>query len=338
MTRSARGAVGSAYRTLMLLTAIPLCLGQGCPGTPPPADSGPLAATIYGDGSAGDLIITADSSLASLVPDGNWQFRNITIAGNTVFSVPSGTTLRCTGTFTNNGVVLVGPGTVAPETAQVAHPGVSRAGAEPGEDQPSTIIAGGGRGGQGLIDIQALSLFEAPVNAGGAGGTSFLQQGARGGGGFRLLARGPVVNQGTIRADGDTCLLAGAGGGAGGVIILASPESILNAGAIFAEGGYGGPSLYSFGGGGGGSGGIVRFISPSIAAGAVSVAGGGGGSPSSIATDTTRHGGAGGGACGGDGGYGGSVVYEPLNTAHPGQPGEKGQIISTTADPTALFW
>jgi hypothetical protein len=40
----------------------------------------------------------------------------------------------------------------------------------------------------------------------------------------------------------------------------------------------------------------------------------------------------------GTGGFGGSVIFEPFNIAHVGQPGEVGQVVTIPAGPTAFFW
>ncbi|MCA9245180.1 MAG: collagen-like protein, partial [Phycisphaerales bacterium] len=58
---------------------------------------------IYGDGTAGDVVVTADAALADLNADGNLQFRDLTIDAGVTLDVPGGTVLRCSGKLVNNG-------------------------------------------------------------------------------------------------------------------------------------------------------------------------------------------------------------------------------------------
>src|SRR5262249_49816779 len=64
----------------------------------------------YGDASQGDVDVTATTDLYALIPTLNFQFRNFTVDAGVTLTVPSGTVLRCTGTFSNNGVITVLPG------------------------------------------------------------------------------------------------------------------------------------------------------------------------------------------------------------------------------------
>jgi hypothetical protein len=97
------------------VTVLPVMLiwaaGQGCgtsqvstPGPPgPPGTDGQLR--IYGDGSAGGVKVSATTDLLTLVPNGNFQFDNLTVDATATLNVPSGTVIRCTGTFTDNGSI-----------------------------------------------------------------------------------------------------------------------------------------------------------------------------------------------------------------------------------------
>jgi hypothetical protein len=119
-------------------------------------------------------------------------------------------------------------------------------------------------------------------------------------------------------------------------VILASPVSVTNNGAINASGGSGGSGgpLDELGGGGGR--GIVHFLSPSITTVAVTVIGGAPGTSAlpNIAINPHAGGGAG-GACGGDGGSGGQVDMTGVRGA--ANPGTKGYLLQTPVDPTSLF-
>ena len=59
---------------------------------------------IYGDGSAGDLLVASGSVSLSAT---NTQYHNIQVASGALLIVPSGTVLRATGTFVNEGTVQV---------------------------------------------------------------------------------------------------------------------------------------------------------------------------------------------------------------------------------------
>jgi hypothetical protein len=58
---------------------------------------------VYGDGTAGERNVTANATLE----DVNLQYTNFRVASGVVLTVPSGTVIRCTGTFTNDGTILV---------------------------------------------------------------------------------------------------------------------------------------------------------------------------------------------------------------------------------------
>ncbi len=315
----------------------------GTPGTPGPAGAagadGQLR--IYGDGSAGARTVTADT----MFDEPNLQFTNFTVASGVTLTIPSGTVIRCTGAFTNNGTILVGHGSPGAKEAvrastidstyQPPGQGVALAPAARGELGPAGNFYFGGFGGIGLSAAQARSVLRPGVNAGG-GGSCGVFSGSDGGGSLTVLAAGPIVNAGTVRADGAGPGVFGSGGGAGGVIVLASKERVANSGVVRAHGGAGGPNGSSDGPGGGGGGGIVHLLSPVIDdAGTVTVAGGAAGTLTGTTASGLRAGGGAGGSCGGSGGGGGSVGSNDV--AQVAGAGSPGHVLQTVADPTALF-
>jgi hypothetical protein len=327
--------------------------------TGPQGPTGPKGATgaegadgqlrIYGDGSG--LAKTVSSS--ELFSDPFAMYTDVVIDSGATLTVPSGTVIRCTGSFVNNGTIVVQPGTPggladSDTTSTIrplihpAHPGVSGRSPSSGESGDSTNSRSGGKGGVGLTQFQA-SLLRYPGSfAGGAGAGGFFVGGA-GGGSLVVLCAGAITNNGRIRADGGagTGNQISGGGGGGGVIILASKTSVVSSASsqLLARGGNGANSGSFTGPSGGGGGGIVHLIAPSVnATGAtVSVAAGSAGAVSTAEIDLTlRSGGHGGGASGGNGGQGGLVPVSSKQgqIAFDGEPGE---IIYTIADPTSLF-
>jgi hypothetical protein len=307
---------------------------------------------IYGDGSAGALTVAANGVLfEGIAADGNLQFTDVTINAGVALTVPSGTIIRCNGTFTNNGTIVVldgaaggrstsvnntvGTGTV-PGSAS-ANPGVSRVAAQSGELGDASRV--GGVGGGGLSAGEARVLLK-PTVGGGGGGVCPAQaangSGGDGGGAFVVLAGGAIANTGAINAAGLDGL-GGGGGGAGGFVVLASPTSISNTGTLDLSGGDGGVATNRNAGGGGGSGGIVHFLSPAITTGTPNITGGLGAAAVGAGSVTAipRAGGGGGGAAGSTGGTGGTVNAVGSTTA--GTNGGLGHVLQTQVDPTALF-
>ncbi|HEV7730874.1 MAG TPA: hypothetical protein VGR62_01870 [Candidatus Binatia bacterium] len=319
----------------------------GPPGAPGsdglPGPGGELR--IYGDGSAGAGVADSITSLETT----NLQFTDLTIPTGATTFVASGTVIRCTGTFTNNGTLVVGDGaegarfffanTNSVELAsRGAHPGVSRGAAMSGE-RAMGVSSNPGAGGTALEARQARRLLVPGVVGGGGGGYGSGQggSGGTGGGSVTILAATAVLNNGVIDASSHSQQTFGTGGGAGGVIIIASRGSISNNGVLRADGTEGGDSFLDGAGGGGGGGGLVHLLAPVInAVGSVSVAGGppgAQGSPGSVTTPF-RYGGGGGGACGGQGGQGGDVNNSSPGAASAGSPG---QTFESLLDPTSLF-
>ncbi len=302
---------------------------------------------IYGDGSEGALTV---SSSQSLIPVGN-QFTNVIINAGQTLTVESGTVLRLTGNFTNNGTITVnsyaaGAFLVISPTASNTVPSVAPAGngvaAAPGSIGAfgtDAVLLVGGSIGIGMAEAVARNLLHPGVLGGSGGGSAFSGEGGGGGGGsFVVLAEGAVVNNGVIQALG-TSVIQGGGGGGGGIVILASRTSVTNSntGTISVAGGSGSPSTASNGAGGGGGGGIIHLMSPTTPTntGTLTVAGGAAGSNAIAVTDSPRIAGAGGGSCYGAGGSGASVTTG--NVSQSNSAGNSGISILTTADPTSLF-
>lgn len=306
---------------------------QGAPGE----DGEDGALRIYGDGSAGARSFTA----SALFTDSNPQYTNLVIAAGVTLTVPSGAVLRCSGTFINQGTIIIQPATRnAPRFADsgAAAAGGSSAGAE----------ALGGAGGTPLAIGVSRGLLRLALMGAGNGYRKEGDADSDGGGNFTVLCRGAVQNSGTIRADGIDASLAYRGGGAGGFVILASNESVVNSGTIEARGGDGGvleatdATFNGHGPGGGGGGGIVHLIAPVVTnSGSVTVSGGAGGPAGGAGaiTGLVYDGGGGGGGSGGAGGDGGTVnpggIGDDSTTA--GEAGDPGQIITTVADPASLY-
>ncbi len=332
-------------------------LGEtGAPGTPgTPGSPGNAGADgqlrIYGDGSAGARTVGADENWEDpLVAPTNFQFTDLTIVPGVTLTIPSGTVIRCTGTFTNNGTINVqgaatgadrdgtDAGTIEPSVRN-ANPGLGLSPAGSGELGPATSTLSAGEGGDGMGQTAARQLVDPGPFGGGGGGGGFAGTGGTGGGTLVVLAATAIRNQFAINADG----LAGAtgtGGGGGGVVILASRGTVSHAGpaTISAKGGDGSPSGVSDGAGGGGGGGIVHLLAPALVSdGTVTVDGGVAGAAGAAASVTgdPRSAGGGGGSCAGEGGNGGGVSTG--GTPATAVAGQAGHFLQTQADPTALF-
>ncbi len=310
---------------------------------------------IYGDGWAEVNTVSTNEDWrdAEELP-ANLQFTDFTVDPGVTLDVPSGLVIRCIGTFTNNGTIIVstaaagglraasGGRTRVDASVRPAHPGIAKSPAGAGEMGDDTYERKGGLGGLHLTEAEARLVLAPGIAGGGGGGASLGESdgGGGGGGSFTVLAGAGVVNNGTIIADGESVSIGGGGGGAGGVVILASVYSVTNgaAGDIRAEGGAGGDSDTNEGAGGGGGGGIVHLLAPSVKNdGAISVAGGSAGNAGNFGSVTAlpRAGGGGGGGCGGSGGNGGGVTDDDDPAA--ASAGGSGFSLQTLVDPTALF-
>ena len=301
---------------------------------------------IYGDGSLGDITVTNSTDLLALVPSRNFQFRNLTIAANGSLIVPSGAVIRCSETFTNNGIINVDFAESDRNSQIVPGAGISHQVASNGEFA-TAAPAEAGQGGDGVSEAEATFILTSDPRGGGAGAGPgrmvLFNSGNLGGGRFIVLARNSITNSGPIDAgakDGTS----GAGGGGGGILILASAGSVTNTstGQLIAHGGNGGDAEAgnNVAGGGGGGGGIVHLLAPTITnMGSVDVLHGGGGNGTS-GTPGICGGGGGGGASGGNGGPGGPVLLTQnpnIVELHIGNDGDDGYFIQTIGDPTSLF-
>jgi hypothetical protein len=305
----------------------------------------------YGDGSAGAVTFT--DPFVNL--PNNAQFTDLTIPAGTTLFLEAGAVVRCTGTFTNNGLIIVrdtqNGGDLRPFNAGALYPsfvapdpGISQTAALVGELGDATADRIGGFGGRGWQSGLPRNQPLIPREGGGGGAGRFSNgpspgEGGEGGGSAAILAQVAIVNAGTIRANGNQTVSGpGGGGGGGGVLLLASSGSITHTGSIEALGGSGAVSDQYGGPGGGGGGGYVRFFAPSITnTGVINVSGGVAGpasAPGAI-NASLRQGGGGGGASLGTGGQGGTVLADGgVSIALPGQ---NGQVVQTIGDPTSLF-
>jgi hypothetical protein len=340
----------------------------GDPGAPgSPGADGQLR--VYGDGSAGAKTVAADELWTGGTAPTNFQFTDVTINAATTLTVPSGTVIRCTGTFTNNGTIVVQEGASGAFVSSSQFLGSSFGGvnipgeagialraAQSGEIGDTTSSLRGGIGGTGVPAEHARSILAPGVKAGGGGGASYVDSflggsndGNPGGGSLVVLCQGAVVNNGTITADGASPtsfdpgggpIFFGGGGGGGGVVILASKGSVTNGatGTVNARGGAGKASDDNEGASGGGGGGIIHLLAPAVTnSGATAVTGGLGGvaGAGGSVSGATRGAGGGGGASGGGGGSGGGIssTDDPANATN----GSDGYLVTSTVDPTALF-
>lgn len=321
-----------------------------------------IGSLFAGDGSAGDLVISADTDWTTTSPP-NLFFDNVTINATTTLTVPSGTTIYCAGTFINNGLILVASNnnrrgqfngisnlrTTTPATINLrlttANPDIGDAAssATNGSWSPNSGQSfSGGAGGNAMQEAAIRSSIGRMYRGGGAGGGG-SSLGASGGGALRVLCQGDISNNGEIRANGNDAG-SGGGGGGGGVIVLASPTSVqhLGTGALNANGGNGGDAAVFGnllrGAAGGGGGGIVALISPTLVnSGSTNVNGGTGGVGATLTNDSDRMSGGGGGASGGNGGGGGFMNPGTNATAFAGTDGSLGITVLIAASPEALF-
>lgn len=307
-------------------------------------EQGPTGATgadgalrIYGDGSSGSRSITS----SILLNDTNPQYRDFIVASGVTMQVPSGTVIRCTGEFRNEGTIQVLP-------ALREHPRFGDTGQRLMTANSGGLEAPGGSGGRALAAGAAKSLLRLGLIGGGHGYREPESSGGEGGGNFTVLCRGDILNSGSITADGSSAGAAAQGGGGGGFVVLASASLVTNSGVIQARGAAGGslrptdPNSTGYGPGGGGGGGIVHLISPQAGAlGTITVSGGAGGAAGGAGaiTGLVYIGGGGGGGAGGVGGDGGKVNSGNAgnDSTASGENGQVGQVIQTTADPAAFF-
>lgn len=142
--------------------------GQPGPAGPPGADG---ALRIYGDGSLGDVEVTSSVTFADIALNGNTQFRGLVIRASGTLTVPSGTVIRCSESFQNDGSVVVLP-VAAPTDITTAPPaqGISDRTAGNGVAGDSSEIRHGGTGGLGVSEGEARSILTSDPRGGGSGG------------------------------------------------------------------------------------------------------------------------------------------------------------------------
>lgn len=331
---------------------------QGIPGNDgvPGADG---SLRIYGDGSAGAFVHASGTQFN----EENLQFTDFTVNAGTTLNLPSGTVIRCSGTFTNNGTIQVArfagggrsnmEGVVATiatvDGVSPAHPGIGIESAATPEFGDSSSPRTGGSGVSGYSTTGSMAglrslLLPGPIGGGGGAGRR-NGNGAQGGGTLVVLCDQGIVNNGSIQANGGTAGAAGGGGGGGGLVIFASRSSITNtsAGAISANGGKGGDANNGVGAtcaaAGGGGGGLIHLLAPVVTVSDPSDLTVSGGQPGIAAniTSNPRSGGAGGGGSVGSGGQGATVETTGDTTTTPATAGGVGQVLIDLIDPTALF-
>lgn len=299
---------------------------------------------VYGDGSAGALVVDDASGDVSLINQ-NLNFTNITISAGRQLTISRGLTVRCTGTFTNEGTVdslyssqnstfhAADTNTVDAFSAAWAS-NFWNSISKTGELALDGSIAAYGEGGYGMTQAAAATWINPPKKACGEGAPGSGQTGFCGQT-IKVFCKGQIVNNGTIDASAPNGG-SGAGGGSGGFVVLASQTGITNNGMISANGGNGGNSSTSSGPGGGGGGGVIHLLAPTIdGTGSTLVLGGSPGADSGDTSVNPRRGGGGGGGLGGSGGHGGTVNAD--NSVGTATSGSAGHSLTTAGDPTALI-
>jgi hypothetical protein len=306
------------------------------------------ATAFYGDGSAGSLTVNSDVEFDE---GDNLDFTNLTIARGVTVTVSSGTVIRCTGRFRNNGTIVVNFGAAGGERAgfdtstidgaeRLPSAGIASTAASSGEIGSNAASRSGGFGGLGILDVEALHVTDPSLLAGGSGGAA-LARGGDGGGFLLVIAQQELVNAGLIDANGsagDT----GGGGGGGGVVILASALRVTNDtnAEIRVRGGDGGNADIAEGPGGGGGAGIIHLIAPTIDdSGTLDVTGGAQGMNGAAGSVTAniRSGGGGGGASSGNGGNGGAVGTGATANPSAARDGADGVVLLTESDPLVIL-
>jgi len=306
------------------------------------------ASRFYGDGSAGALTISAPETWVTTPPAGNnLNFTNVVIDAGGELTVPAGTTIRCSGTFTNNGTITVTNATNSGSYHLSSAPAVNgglvvgrgdarKAAGSPDGHTALGVILSAGLGGAGIPQTVAASSFNNFKIGGGSSGRSVFNGGFSGGGLVKISCQGGIINNGIIEANSFF-------GGGGGIVILASSTAIDNdSGTINANGGQGADALnntiflfYSRGAAGGGGGGIIVLVAPTITnLGTTSVAGGSAGTGATL-TQALHSAGSGGGASGGNGGTGGGVTA--ANVASASTAGGDGYVLEITANPAHMM-
>jgi hypothetical protein len=122
---------------------------------------------VYGDGSAGDLVVRAGATLE--LDGSNPQYETIVVDGE--LTIPSGITLRSrTIAIGPSGSVVVGYGTSGPRDDGIPHPGLSRRGAVLGQAGTGAVPLTGGSGGEGISEPSARTVLRLGLDGGGGSG------------------------------------------------------------------------------------------------------------------------------------------------------------------------
>ncbi len=300
--------------------------GPSGPAGPAGPAGAPGDARVWGDGSAGALVISAPTDWVTNPAPANLQFTDVTISST--LTIPGGMILRATGSFTitQSGSIIVAAGAASP----IAYKGIA------------STIASFNHGGKAIPASAVYSLLRPPADAGGSGaglpnldGQFMLSNGGAGGGSLVIRAAGNFTSDGTIFARGGDATSGGGGGGGGGVIVLAYKGTFSGKALLKAQGGNGtsgqqinanNQQIFYAGGGGGGGAVIVLGPNANVAASAASVVGGTAGA--SFSPIFTGIGG------GGSGGAGGLPIAFSAGTG----PGATGLVVTIQlADPAPLF-
>ena len=205
-----------------------------------------------------------------------------------------------------------------------------------------TVIGPGG-GGSGGYMVPATLGFTYFSASGGGGSLKILAKGLLVAGNIQAVGEEGQIPLHVVSTSGKLSAIPASGGGAGGVVILASATAISATGQIDVQGGDGGNGrtvsytsssgqqvTVGLGPGGGGGGGLIRLLAPQVDASGFDVSAGSNGSGS-----VPDYPGGGGGACAG---HGGAVRYDPvgsgnLQTFTPGI----GQVFIDRVNPAALL-
>lgn len=249
---------------------------------------------IYGDGSDGDVTISADTSLARDMYYNNLTVDSTKILTGSSFRIFVKNTLTNNGFIRNNGGAGGTGGAASGGTAgtKVSSQflGESKSGGTggtPGAAGTASSNSIGGSGGNGGLGNGGVP------QAGGAGGTATALAAIAGGyrHGITALELRSINGSSTIvlfqggaggggGGDDTTTGAGGGGGGGGGGLMVVAARIIVNSGTISCNGGNGGDAYQSAGnagGGGGGGGGGLVMIYNSLTAGTETANGGTGG-------------------------------------------------------------
>jgi len=266
-------------------TADKLLKGAGAGADPTPID--PPGAQIFGDGSDGDVTVTASYSGGPITNNALTRdafFNNLTIESGAALDT-AGYRLFVKGNLINNGTIKRNgkDSTTIAGGAALTNGSLGGSGAggdggimdavgNPGESVTDALGSSGGNGGAGIA-------------AGGSGGTATAPAAAEGG--YRALPLAILLRTttgipfkggaGGGGGGGGSSYDGGGGGSGGGVLLIVARVIDNSSGIIQANGGKGANGLTNNGSGGGGGGGCVILVYESLAVGTEQASGGAGG-------------------------------------------------------------